>query len=53
MSVLIGTLQLEVDIESREEGAGDAKFVQMAGGIVFGIETGDLVSVWLHPVFAG
>lgn len=116
-SVLIGTLQLEVDIESREVlfawgyfpnvrgvtaelGAPDsipgrvfissgqafepgvsfdvpedglrvsydpssgwvalhlkdapgAEFVQIAGGVVLGIDAGDLVAVWLHPVFVG
>lgn len=114
-SVLIGTLQLEVDIESREvlfawgyfpnvrggvaelsvprfipgrvfispdhpfepgvsfevpgerwrvsyepssgwvairlNDATDAKFVQIASGTVLGIENGDLVSVWINPVF--
>lgn len=115
-SVLIGTLQLEVDIESREvlfawgyfpnvrgvvaeliapqfnpgrvfissdhsfepgvsfEVPGDrwrvsydpssgwvairlnnavgANFVQIASGTVLGVDNGDLVSVWLNPVFA-
>jgi hypothetical protein len=114
-SVLIGTLQLEVDIESREvlfawgyfpnvravaveliaprfnpgrvfissdhsfepgvsfevpgdrwrvshdpssgwvairlSDAADAEFVQIASGTVLGVKDGDLVSVWLNPVF--
>ncbi|MFH8659878.1 hypothetical protein [Streptomyces afghaniensis] len=29
----------------------DAKFVQIASGTVLGIDNGDLVSVWLSPVF--
>ncbi|MEU9919398.1 hypothetical protein [Streptomyces sp. NPDC051001] len=32
--------------------AVDAKFVQIASGTVLGIEGGDLVSIWLNPVFA-
>ncbi|MER6630095.1 hypothetical protein ABT301_17975 [Streptomyces sp. NPDC000987] len=31
----------------------DAKFVQIANGTVLGVGDGDLVSVWLHPVFVG
>ncbi|QLH25162.1 hypothetical protein [Streptomyces sp. Rer75] len=31
----------------------DATFVQFASGVVLGIDAGDLVSVWLDPVFAG
>ncbi|MEU5599171.1 hypothetical protein [Streptomyces sp. NPDC020298] len=30
----------------------DADFVQIASGTVLGIENGDLVSIWLRPVFA-
>ncbi|WP_406316318.1 hypothetical protein OHA77_04465 [Streptosporangium sp. NBC_01639] len=37
----------------RLKDAVDAKLVQIASGIVLGIDTGDLVSVWLDPVFAG
>ncbi|MGW0926062.1 hypothetical protein ACWD3J_44605 [Streptomyces sp. NPDC002755] len=31
--------------------APDAEFVQIASGTVLGIDSGDLVSVWLNPVF--
>ncbi|MEV7339462.1 hypothetical protein [Streptomyces sp. NPDC093544] len=31
--------------------AADAKFVQIASGTVLGIDEGDLVSIWLSPVF--
>ncbi|KOX30065.1 hypothetical protein ADK67_09870 [Saccharothrix sp. NRRL B-16348] len=34
----------------RLKDALDAKFVQIASGVVLGIDTGYLVSVWLHPV---
>ncbi|MFF7146410.1 hypothetical protein ACFZB5_35515 [Streptomyces nodosus] len=37
----------------RLKGAVDAKLVQIASGIVLGVDSGDLVSVWLDPVFAG
>ncbi|WP_146060145.1 MULTISPECIES: hypothetical protein [unclassified Streptomyces] len=33
--------------------ATGAKFVQIASGTVLGIDNGDLVSVWLNPVFVG
>ncbi|MER6075359.1 hypothetical protein ABT187_42605 [Streptomyces sp. NPDC001817] len=39
-------------VAMRLKDAADAKFVQIASGIVLGIDTGDLVSVWLDPVFA-
>lgn len=37
----------------RLKGAVNAKFVQIASGIVLGVEAGNLVSVWLDPVFSG
>ncbi|GAO08261.1 putative glycosyltransferase [Streptomyces lydicamycinicus] len=79
-SVLIGALQLEVDVESRDvlfawgyfpnvrgkvaefssgwvairlKDSDDADFVQIASGLVLGIDTGNLVSVWIGPVFQG
>lgn len=33
--------------------AVNAAFVQIADGVVLGIENGDLVSVWLDPIFSG
>ncbi|MFE7837206.1 hypothetical protein ACFU53_14535 [Streptomyces sp. NPDC057474] len=36
----------------RRMDTGDADFVQIASGIVLGIDTGNLASVWLHPVFS-
>ncbi|GAA3050039.1 hypothetical protein GCM10020000_33400 [Streptomyces olivoverticillatus] len=38
-------------IAIRLKDAVDAEFVQIASGIVLGIDTGDLVSIWLDPVF--
>ncbi|MEU5637120.1 hypothetical protein ACH47C_41020 [Streptomyces rishiriensis] len=32
-------------------GATDVEFTQIASGTVLGIDNGDLVSVWLNPVF--
>ncbi|MGA5564743.1 hypothetical protein ACPCUV_26745 [Streptomyces platensis] len=37
----------------RLKDSDDADFVQIASGIVLGIDTGNLVSVWLDPVFQG
>ncbi|MET7486613.1 hypothetical protein [Streptomyces sp. NPDC005538] len=41
-----GWITIELD------GSADAKFVQIASGTVLGIDSGDLVSVRLNPVFA-
>lgn len=35
----------------RLNNASDTEFVQIASGTVLGIDNGDLVSVWLSPVF--